>query len=328
MIRAARRPLLAFAATCATAALVLVVLAATATPAAADNCSVFTDCFNQANAAAEAAFGLTLLAGLSLALDFLPFVGTAKGGIEAVTGRDLLTGEELAPWERALGIIPFLPGSVLLRGLDDVGDVAGATRRVGGAPPARHLDEFPNRSLVDEYRNPATTPARRARISEQLGEEGGNRYLRDITGRGDLTPIRPTSDADVAGWADMLDSGQAWPHPVQFGGSRATNIVYWDGTTMHIVEAKGGSSAYGTRVSGTVDPGQPMSQTHPDYPNDVAADMANSSLRDGRNEIGEAIQRAYLRDEVRYVGVRTGGRDALHAGDPTTVVEHVFKEPG
>lgn len=50
--------------------------------------------------------------------------------------------------------------------------------------------------------------------------------------------------------------------------------------------------------------------------------------RTGETRSGESIQRAYLRDEVRYVAVRTGGRDALHAGDPNTVVEHVFKEPG
>ncbi|MGH9153890.1 MAG: pre-toxin TG domain-containing protein, partial [Acidimicrobiales bacterium] len=99
-----------------------------ASPAAADNCSVFTDCFNQANAASEAAFGLLLLAGLSLALDFLPVVGTAKSGIEAVTGRDLLTGEELADWERSLGLVPFLPVG-LVRGAGGVDDLAGVVRR-------------------------------------------------------------------------------------------------------------------------------------------------------------------------------------------------------
>ncbi len=55
--------------------------------------------------------------------------------------------------------------------------------------------------------------------------------------------------------------------------------------------------------------------------------MRKSSLHDGRNEIGDAIDRAYRREEVRYVGVRTGGRDELLAGQPTTVVERVFLEP-
>lgn len=55
--------------------------------------------------------------------------------------------------------------------------------------------------------------------------------------------------------------------------------------------------------------------------------MMESSVRDGRNEIGDAIDRAYESRQVRYVGVRTGGRDALLAGQPKTVVEHVFLEP-
>lgn len=45
------------------------------------------------------------------------------------------------------------------------------------------------------------------------------------------------------------------------------------------------------------------------------------------NEIGDAIYRAYQSRQVRYVGVRTGGRDELLAGQPTTVVERVFLEP-
>ncbi|MGH9153889.1 MAG: hypothetical protein ACRD03_16190 [Acidimicrobiales bacterium] len=139
--------------------------------------------------------------------------------------------------------------------------------------------------------------------------------------------FRPTADADVAGYADMLDTGEAWPGAVTFGGTRATNIVHWDGETLHVIEAKGGSSAYGDRLSSVVRPGQRISQTDPQYPRDVADDMMESSLRDGRNEIGDAIDRAYRRREVRYVSVRTGGRDALFAGQPTTEVEHVFLEP-
>ena len=302
-----------------------------ASPAAADNCSVFTDCFNQANSASEAAFGLLLLAGLSLVLDFLPVIGTAKSGIEAVTGRDLVTGEALADWERSLGLIPFLPVG-LLRGAGHVDDLAGIARRVDDvgdtATSASSTGRvLPGRSLVDEYRDPATTAARRRQLSERLGDEGGQRALRDLTGQPDLMAFRPTSDADVAGWADMVDTGEAWPGAVQFGGSRATNIVYWDGETLYVIEAKGGSSSYGQRISTAVARGEVISQTHPSYPLDVAGDMRKSSLADGRNEIGDAIRRAYGAERVTYVGVRTGGRDELLAGRPTTAVEHVFLEP-
>ena len=40
----------------------------------------------------------------SLALDFIPIVGTAKGIYEGVTGSDMVTGEKLALWQRLLGI--------------------------------------------------------------------------------------------------------------------------------------------------------------------------------------------------------------------------------
>ena len=314
-----------------------------ASPAGADNCSVFTDCFNQANAAAEAAFGLTLLAGFSLLLDLIPVVGEVKGVIQAGTGRDLLTGQELAPWERALGLVPFVPLTDLARGARHFDDVAGVLRHGDDLGDAgRHLDDIgalpsprperfdvgpPHRSLVDEYRQPDTTPARRRQISEELGQAGGQRYLQDVTGQPDLTAIRPTADADVAGYADMVADGQAWPHAVEFGGSRATNLVYFDGQTLHVVEAKGGSSGYGDRMSGVVRPGERISQTHPEYPLDVARNMVDSPLSDGRNEIGDAIELAYDAERVRYVGVRTGGRDELLAGQPSTTVEHVFLEP-
>lgn len=54
--------------------------------------------------------------------------------------------------------------------------------------------------------------------------------------------------------------------------------------------------------------------------------MGRSTLTDGRNEIGQAIEQAYIGDQVRYVGVRTGGRDELLAAQPTTTVE-VFRQP-
>ena len=106
----------------------------TASPAAADNCSVFTDCFGVSNSAAEATFGLSLLAGLSLVLDFVPIVGDVKGLVEAGTGRDLLTGEELSPLERALGLIPLLP----------IGDIARAAGKLDDiVDMGRHADDVP-----------------------------------------------------------------------------------------------------------------------------------------------------------------------------------------
>lgn len=324
-----------------------------APPVAADNCSVFTDCFGQANSAAETGWGLALLTGLSLILDFVPVVGDVKGVAEAITGRDLLTGEELEPWERALGLIPLVPGTKLLGYTDEVldlgrhaDDVSGLGRHaddVDGLAPVGRGDGPPtanprppagttypidprSRSLIDEYGRADTTPARRGQIAEEVGEAGGMSYLRDVTANPDLPMLRPRSDADVADLLDDFDAGRPWPHAVSFGGSHATNIVYFDGHTLHIIEAKGGSSRYATRQPlGRDRPG--LSQTDPNYPQVVGSEMAGSRLNDGRNTVGNIIGDAYDQGNVRYVGVRTGPASALRSGDATTAVDRVFLEP-
>ena len=129
-------------------------------PAAADNCSAFSDCFGQSGAASEAAFGLTFLAVLSLMIDFIPIVGDVKGVVEMVTGKDLLTGEELEDWERALGLVGLIPGGDLFRvakigkGVKVGGDVVGVA-----GPGVRHIDGVaPPRSSVPP------TPARVADV--------------------------------------------------------------------------------------------------------------------------------------------------------------------
>jgi len=106
-------------------------------PAWADNCGTPTDCFGTAGSFTRTAWGLIVLSGLSLVLDLLPGVGLVQGGIEAATGRDLLTGQELAPWERALGAVPFVGalGAVvgLARAADNVAEAARAADTLGDA---------------------------------------------------------------------------------------------------------------------------------------------------------------------------------------------------
>jgi hypothetical protein len=76
-------------------------------PLLADNCGSLGDCYNTLRAALAALVGVATLAMLlSLGLDLLPFIGTLKGIIQAATGKDLITGEQLEDWERALGAIP------------------------------------------------------------------------------------------------------------------------------------------------------------------------------------------------------------------------------
>lgn len=42
-------------------------------------------------------------------LNLVPYIGQAKGAIEAFTGKDLITGDHLAWWERALDVAALIP---------------------------------------------------------------------------------------------------------------------------------------------------------------------------------------------------------------------------
>ncbi|MEU7820823.1 pre-toxin TG domain-containing protein [Catellatospora sp. NPDC049133] len=112
----------------------------------ADNCGSMSDCYYTARAALAALVGLSVLFGvlLSIGLDFVPVVGTVKGVIEAITGKDLITGQELAWWERLLGIVPVVGGiagvaagiSKGARAIDDVADLGRAVDRAADAAEA------------------------------------------------------------------------------------------------------------------------------------------------------------------------------------------------
>jgi hypothetical protein len=180
--------------------------------------------------------------------------------------------------------------------------------------------------LIEEYGQPDTTPARRGLLCEQLGELGGRTYLRELSENPDLELRVPGGNAEATELSEAFEAGKPWPYAVTFGGSRATDIVYFDGEILHVIEAKGGSSAYVDRQP--VSPDLPdVSQTDPDHPRIVASEMACSPTDDGRNVVGNIIGDAYRQGAVRYVGVRTGPASGLRDGDLTTVVDRVFLEP-
>ncbi|QYO62563.1 polymorphic toxin-type HINT domain-containing protein [Leptolyngbya sp. 7M] len=71
---------------------------------------------------------------MSLALDLTPGVGELKGLVEAVTGKDLITGEDLAAWERMIGILPYLSDVGKL--IQKAGDIARAVEAGSDAAKA------------------------------------------------------------------------------------------------------------------------------------------------------------------------------------------------
>ncbi|MEM7274079.1 MAG: pre-toxin TG domain-containing protein, partial [Actinomycetota bacterium] len=177
--------------------LAVVLFDLSAAPVAADNCSVFTDCFGQSEAASEAALGLTFLAALSLVIDFIPIVGDVKGLIELGTGKDLLTGQELEPWERSLGLIGLIPGGDLLR-LAKLGDAAagagGGLRAIDGAGD---VGGFGRLDAPSGTPGPAVTAGGRGDGFDPFGVRAGD-GPRPVEPVSPLPPLRPPGGAPSA----------------------------------------------------------------------------------------------------------------------------------
>jgi len=116
-------------------------------PAMAHNCSGLQDCYQQSKLAALAAALIALL--LSLLLDFSP-IGYWKGLLEAITGRDILTGDKLAWWQRALNLVPGGKGArTAAKAVDDVSDIAKAVNKVSDA--AKVGEELGDTAKADKW---------------------------------------------------------------------------------------------------------------------------------------------------------------------------------
>ena len=61
------------------------------------------------------AFSLSLGSLVSSALDFIPVVGNLKSLSEALTGKVIITGEDLSEAERALSFVGVIPGGNYLK---------------------------------------------------------------------------------------------------------------------------------------------------------------------------------------------------------------------
>ena len=116
------------------ALLVAFVLLIYVEPSYADNCGSLSDCFKQSKTAAIAVAMTALLA--SLLLDFSP-IGYAKGLLEAVIGKDILTGDKLAWWQRLLNVVPAGKGiGTVVKNADELVDIAKAVDKANDATKA------------------------------------------------------------------------------------------------------------------------------------------------------------------------------------------------
>ena len=60
-------------------------------------------------------YSLSLGGLVSSAIDFVPVVGNFKSAYEAISGKDMITGEELSDVERSLSLLGAIPGGNYLK---------------------------------------------------------------------------------------------------------------------------------------------------------------------------------------------------------------------
>ncbi|MFI5589650.1 RHS repeat-associated core domain-containing protein [Amycolatopsis sp. NPDC051758] len=161
--------------------------------------------------------------------------------------------------------------------------------------------------------------------SEDVGEAGAHDYLKKVTGKDDLQMITPTKDNPLEAGKYGKEPGKPWPNAVAFNGRNVADVSYWDGKTMHVVEAKGNGSTLSGGMTGRTqrfDPsdGSPvpqadrpvdvkLNQGDEDYLKDVAANMKHTQPTaksyDGRAEVGTAIWDSIKDGNYKYVPVNT-----------------------
>jgi hypothetical protein len=107
---------------------------------------------------------------LSVGISMLPVVGDIYDAASAIVGRDLITGDELARWEKALALAPFVGVAVwkLAAVLADSGRIAGKALDVARA--AGRLDELGDVARAAGHLDEAGDIARATGRLDELGD--------------------------------------------------------------------------------------------------------------------------------------------------------------
>jgi hypothetical protein len=173
-------------------------------------------------------------------------------------------------------------------------------------------------NTVTRYRAASGASAKR-KASEEMGESGAVAWLNHRTGQ-NLTISRPKA---AAPFARTFTNGVAWPDAVAFNGAGVADVVHWDGTAVHVVEAKGGGSALKTGPfgrtqkydpeTGEIRPLQIRQSASPpkvdqgtvEYLTDIAYNMYHSTNQDRRASVGKAILDAVEGGNLEYFAVST-----------------------
>lgn len=235
--------------------------------AEAHHCGDFSDCFSTLRTAISATVGVSMLAILvSTGLDFVPVIGQIKGVIEAITGKDIITGEELKTHERLLGIVGpagrvfGLAAAVSRRAgaIEDISSLSRVTSRLPSTPGSatRQTSDTARRALdgstvyvVDESMHAADMAAGvlrggsyvknpTARRLADLITESGRIGSKQMSGRF-MYVVDQNGDIIIG-----TRGGQRMPHPTLIGGEnpqvRAAGMVDIRGGKIYSVDNASG----------------------------------------------------------------------------------------
>jgi len=133
---------------------------------------------------------------LSAGVGFIPVAGEAKDVQEAITGVDLITGEKLSGWERALTVvcifIPFVGGSAVRGALKGAEALAGAAK--GSDEGFTLLVKAGSQSLELSSEHPLLRMAQRGvsvpQLEEVLGAQPFQFYHEGVWKTGYYDPVR------------------------------------------------------------------------------------------------------------------------------------------
>ncbi|BCJ39909.1 hypothetical protein GCM10010168_27680 [Actinoplanes ianthinogenes] len=192
--------------------------------------------------------------------------------------------------------------------------ILGVQRKYAGHTVTRSLSD----PSVRQYLAAGDKRSKR-KASEAMGESGAVTWLRSRTKRR-INLSRPTVSRPFT-WS--FSPGVPWADAVAFHGSNVTDVTYWDGALLHIVEAKGGGSALSTGMRARIQRYDPdtaqmnpqklrqsaspprVSQRTLAYLIDIAYSMCASKSQDRRALVGKAILNAIESGKIEYLAVST-----------------------
>ncbi|WYU49949.1 T7SS effector LXG polymorphic toxin [Bacillus sp. FSL K6-0047] len=172
----------------------------------------------------------------STILDFIPVVGNIKSGVEAVIGKDLITGRELEEWERYLAGAAIIGGPIVKgtsKGIRAVNNVSNGTKISNPAHSAAQYDRLRTHYYQGEKYG-------KAEIREL--PDGRYRYYRPIT-----PPKKPGEMAGrrvVREWDPATGRKRTWGETVDHNGNIRQvrpNTEFTNGVKVHYIFDKNGN---------------------------------------------------------------------------------------